>query len=227
MVTHRAFKVALYSELARIGQALAHPLRIELLDLLAQAERSVEDLAAELALPVANVSQHLQALRRARIVISRRAGTRVFYRLAGDDIARLLLALREVGENHLAEVDAVLTQYVGQREHSPFPTDTLPEAVRAGQIVLLDVRPANEFAAGHLPGARSLPLAHLASHLAELPRDRPIVVYCRGRFCTFADEAVALLRQHGFTAWRIDDSPADWRARGWPVEVAVMESPRP
>ena len=213
---HRLFKERLYPQFARIGAALASEKRLELLDLLAQAPRNVEALAAETAMSVANVSQHLQALHHARLVERERAGTKIVYRLADERVLRLWLALRAVGEARLAEVDQIVREFAveGIGEAPPLGRDELERRLERGGVYLIDVRPPFEYAHGHLPGAVSLPVDQLPSRLAELPRDRPIVAYCRGRYCLFADEAVALLRQHGFEAVRLDGGWPEWCAEG-------------
>lgn len=185
-----------------------------MLDLLAQREWSVEELAREMGLSVANTSQHLQVLLRSRLVEVRRRGTRALYRIAGEDVYRAWRALGEVGEQRLAEAQVVLARYLGPDRHARvlhLSLAELLEQVEAGRLILLDVRPPDEYAAGHLPGAQLAPLAQLAEVLHRLPRDREIVVYCRGPYCVFSDEAVVLLREAGFRAWRIRDSVWDWK----------------
>jgi rhodanese-related sulfurtransferase len=216
----RRFKDLLYDQFARIGKALSNPHRLELLDVLAQGERTVEMLAQETGMPVANASQHLQVLRAARLVETRRAGVSIYYRLASQEVCALWLALRGVGETHLAEVNHLAETFLqDRRQLSPMTAAELVEALHAERIILLDVRPSEEYRAGHLPHAISLPLADLEERLAELPRDREIVAYCRGPYCVFADEAVALLRTHGYQARRLEEGVPDWRTRGLPVEV--------
>ena len=221
-MSHRPFKDRLYPHFARIGAALASDKRLELLDLLAQAPRHVEALAAETAMSVANVSQHLQTLRNARLVEAERDGTRVRYRLAGDDVLQLWLALRTVAETRLADVEQVVRTFaiegVGE---PPLPRDELARWVAQGEVMLIDVRPPLEYAHGHLAGAVCLPLEDLAARLNELPRDRPIVAYCRGAYCLFADEAVALLRQHGFNALRLAGGWPEWYAEGRAVAAGT------
>jgi len=219
-MSHRPFKDRLYPQFARVGAALASEKRLELLDLLAQAPRHVEALAAETGMSVANVSQHLQQLRAARLVEADREGTKVRYRLAGDDVLRLWLALRGVAEARLADVDRVVRTFaVPGVDEPPVARDALARRAAQGEVVLIDVRPPLEFAHGHLAGARSLPLDELPSRLHELPRDKPIVAYCRGAYCLFADEAVALLREHGFAALRLDGGWPEWYAEGRAVAI--------
>jgi rhodanese-related sulfurtransferase/DNA-binding transcriptional ArsR family regulator len=216
----RAFKTQLYEQFARVGKALASPHRLELLDLLMQCERTVESLAQETGMSIANASQHLQVLRAARLVETRREGTSIYYRLASESVSALWLSLREVGEAHLAEIDRVVETFLQNRAHlQPITAEALLEELRRDQVILLDVRPVEEFRAGHLPQALSIPVAELEARLAELPADKEIVAYCRGPYCVFADEAVALLRTHGYQARRLEQGVADWRMLALPVEV--------
>src|SRR5712692_1325167 len=216
----RAFKTQLYEQFARVGKALASPHRLELLDVLAQCERTVESLAQETGMSIANASQHLQVLRAARLVETRREGTSIYYRLASESVSALWLSLREVGEAHLAEIDRVVETFLQNRAHlQPITAEALLEELRRDQVILLDVRPVEEFRAGHLPQALSIPVAELEARLAELPADKEIVAYCRGPYCVFADEAVALLRTHGYQARRLEQGVADWRMLALPVEV--------
>jgi DNA-binding transcriptional ArsR family regulator len=209
---HRRFKDELYGEFARIGQALASPKRLEMLDLLAQREWPVDDLAREMNLTVANASQHLQVLLHDRLVEVRRQGTRAYYRLAGGDVYRLWQVMRELGETRLAEVPAVVRRHLGDRpEIQVLNVGELLRRVRAGDIILLDVRPEEEYRAGHLPGARPVPLVELTRTLKTLPKHRQLVVYCRGPYCLFSDEAVALLRRKGFQAHRLRTGYPDWQ----------------
>lgn len=216
----RVFKDQLYEQFARISKAIANPHRLELLEVLAQCERTVEALAAETGLTVANASQHLQVLRAAHLVEVRREGVSMYYRLADESVFRMWQALRTVGEAQLAEIDRVVQTFVQDRsEMRPIAAHDLLRLLHADQVVLLDVRPAKEYEASHLPQARSIPVAELEARLAELPVDRQIVAYCRGPYCVFADEAVALLRRHGYQAHRLAEGLPDWRALGLPVEV--------
>jgi rhodanese-related sulfurtransferase len=213
MLDHRRFKDDVYAEFARVGQALASPRRLEMLDLLAQREWAVEDLAREMDLTIANTSQHLQVLLRTRLVEVRRQRTRAYYRLAGGDVYRVWQAVRELGEARLAEVSAVVRRHLGERPDMQVLNVTeLLRRVRAGDIILLDVRPEEEYRAGHLPGARPMPLADLTRTLKTLPKHRELVVYCRGPYCVFSDEAVALLRRKGFRARRLRLGFPDWQA---------------
>lgn len=208
---HREFKKRIYPEFARIAQAMASDRRLELLDLLAQSPRHVEALAEETEMSVANVSQHLQVLRAAHLVDSGRTGNRVIYELAGPDVLKLWLSLRDVAERRLPEVREISRLFaVEGAEGEPLSRDRLSTELAANRIVLLDVRPEIEFESGHIPGAISVPPDQLPARLDELPRDRPIVAYCRGDYCLFADEAVALLREHGFEAYRLDGGWPEW-----------------
>jgi rhodanese-related sulfurtransferase/DNA-binding transcriptional ArsR family regulator len=222
-MSHRSFKDRLYPQFARVGAALASEKRLELLDLLAQAPRHVDALAAETGMSIANVSQHLQHLRNARLVDAEREGTKVRYRLAGDDVLRLWLALRSVAERRLADVDQVVRTFaVEGAADPPLGRDALADWVARGEVVLIDVRPPLEYANGHLSGAVSLPLEELPVRLHELPRDKPIVAYCRGAYCLFADEAVSLLRRHGFEALRLDGGWPEWYVEGRAVSAGSV-----
>jgi rhodanese-related sulfurtransferase len=215
-VGERAGKTALFDEFARVGQALASGRRIELLDVLANGERTVEGLAGEAGLSLANTSRHLQVLRQAGLVASRRVGTSVYYRLAAPEVFELWRALRTLAASRLGEVERLAAAYLGGRDElEPVTRQELARRLRDGDpLVVLDVRPASEHAAGHLPGAVSIPVGELHRRLAELPADREIVAYCRGPFCAFAHEAVALLRREGFSARRLEDGLPEWRAAG-------------
>jgi rhodanese-related sulfurtransferase len=214
------FKNQLYEQFARVAKALAHQHRIELVDLLAQAERSVEDLASELGLPVANVSQHLQILRIARMVEVRREGSRKFYRVADRNAFEIWRAIRTFGEERLAEVDRVVRSFFCHREKlEPLRAEQLIRRIKDGDVIVLDVRPENEFNAGHIKGAVSIPIHDLKRRLKELPRKREIVAYCRGPYCVYARDAVAELTTHGFKARRLEIGLPDWKALGLPVTV--------
>jgi rhodanese-related sulfurtransferase len=218
----RAAKVALFDEFARAAKALASGRRLELLDVLANGERPVEALAGEVGLSVANTSQHLQVLRQAGLVTSRREGTSVHYRLAGPEVFELWQALRSLAAGRLAEVERLAAAYLGARDQlEPVTRQELARRLQDGDdLVVLDVRPAAEHAAGHLPGAVSIPVDELRRRLAELPRDREVVAYCRGPYCAFAHEAVELLRQEGFSARRLEDGLPEWQAAGLAVTRA-------
>jgi rhodanese-related sulfurtransferase/DNA-binding MarR family transcriptional regulator len=215
---HRRFKDALYEQLARVGKAAAAPKRLELLDLLAQGPRTVEALAEQAALSTANTSQHLQVLRAARLVEAEKKGLYVEYRLADDEVCTFLVALRTLAQTQLAEIDRVTRGYFESRgELEAVGGDELLRRVRGGEVTVLDVRPEEEYRAGHVPGALSIPVGQLKTRLDELPRNREIVAYCRGPYCVMAVEAVTLLRKKGFQARRMEHGIADWRARGWRV----------
>lgn len=220
---HRRFKDAIYEQFARLGKAISAPKRLELLDLLCQGPRTVEALAAQAAISVANASQHLQVLRAARLVDAEKKGLYVEYRLADDDVCRFFFALRELAESRLAEVEHVAREYFEERgAMEAVEGNELLRRVKSGEVTVLDVRPPEEFRAGHIPGALSIPVGELKARLKELPRDRDVVAYCRGPYCVMAVEAVELLRKKGFKAHRMEQGVVDWRARGWRVET---ESP--
>jgi rhodanese-related sulfurtransferase/DNA-binding transcriptional ArsR family regulator len=214
-VSHRPFKNKLYAEFARVGSALASDKRLELLDLLAQGPRYVDALAAEMEMSVANISQHLQALRNAKLVESEREGTRVLYRLSDESVLKLWLNLRAVAEQHLPEIGQLRRQYSIEGLEDEIARSALEPILASGDVVLIDVRPALEFHAGHISGALSIPVDELAQHLETLPKDKKIVAYCRGAYCLFADEAVALLIQHGFDAVRLEGGWPEWSAEGY------------
>ncbi|CDO09518.1 ArsR family transcriptional regulator [Mycolicibacterium cosmeticum] len=215
----RAFKNRLFSEFARIGKALASPQRLEILDLLAQGERTVESVADETGQSMANASRHLQQLRQAQLVSTRRDGLYVHYRLAGPEVVALIVTLRQAGEAHLAEVDRVVRDFFGDRDgFEPVTPADLARRMREGEVVVLDVRPEQEYAAGHIAGALSMPVNDMSDRLPELSRDRHYVAYCRGPYCVYADEAVALLQSNGFTAQRLSAGYPEWRLAGRPVQ---------
>jgi len=219
MSGHRDFKDALYGQFARIGHALASPKRIELLDLLGQGERTVESLAEQTATPIKNASAHLRVLRQAHLVDTRRDGTYVYYRLAGDDVFPLLRAFQQLGHSRLADVRHVVRLYMD--DHDQLEAVTFPELrrlMREGDVTVLDVRPAEEYEHGHIPGALSVPVGELKRRLREIPKRSEVVAYCRGRYCVYSIEAVTLLRKNGYRARRAHEGLPDWRAAGLPVE---------
>ncbi len=229
-----AAKRALFEQLARIPKAVAHPARLELLDLLAQGERSVDELARVTGNGMTTVSAQLQELRRAHLVDTRREGTRIYYRLAGDDVVRFIAALRAVAANRIAEVPPAARRYLGDdTDVEAIDRDELRRRAAAGKVIVVDVRPTLEYEAGHIPGARSIPLDELDARLGELPDDVEIVAYCRGPYCAFAHEAVRRLRHHGRRARRLTDGLPEWRIAGEPVAVGSdaghlrRRSPRP
>jgi len=214
----RTFKNVLYEQFARIGKALSNGHRLELLEVLAQGEHSVEVLAQETGMPVANASQHLQVLRSAQLVEVRREGVYLYYRLADEQVFTLWQTMRQVGERRLAEVERIVQTYLYDRSLlQPISATELIQRLSAGNIILLDVRPAEEYAAGHLPDAISIPVSDLHLRLPELAREKEIVAYCRGPYCVFADEALTVLRANGYQARRLEQGPPEWRALGLPV----------
>lgn len=214
----RGAKDALFAEFAAVGKALGSPKRLELLDLLAQGPRSVEELAAAADLGMSTCSAHLQTLREAGLVGTRREGKRVFYSLAGDDVAGLWTHLRQVAQRHRPHTEPARRAYLGPQDTDAVDTDELLRRLGAGDIVVLDVRPQTEYAAGHLAGAVNIPLAELGDRLTELPRDAEIVAYCRGQYCVLAHDAVRLLTARGRRARRATDGVLEWRVAGVPVE---------
>ena len=213
------FKQDVYAQLARVATALGHANRLELLEFVAQGPRSVEELAKMTRLSVANASKHLQDLRRAGLVRARKEGLRVFYELAGADVVDLLTALREVAQTRLAEVEQLLRLYITARDDlEPIPAAELLERARKGLVTVLDVRPPEEYAAGHLPGAINVPVSVIAGQLKRLPKGREVIAYCRGPYCLLSVDAVALLRRKGFKARRLEDGFPEWKASGLPVE---------
>lgn len=226
MKGHRRFKDGVYEQLARVGKATAAPKRLELLDLLSQGPRTVEALAHEAAITIANASQHLKILRAARLVEAEKRGLYVEYRVAGPEVVRFYVTLRALAESRLAELGAMAREHVGARgELEAVDAEELVRRVRRGEVTVLDVRPAEEYEAGHIPGALSVPLDELEARLAELPRDAEVVAYCRGPYCLMAVEAVARLRKRGYTAHRLELGVPDWRARSWRVAVGPPAEP--
>lgn len=217
---HRRFKDAIYEQFARVGKAISAPKRLELLDLLCQAPRTVEALAEQATISVANASQHLQVLRAARLVEAEKKGLYVEYRVADEQVCQFFLGLRGLAESRLAEVDRVTREYFEVRGvMEVVESDELLRCVKDGEVTVLDVRPLEEYRAGHIPGALSIPVGEIEVRLRELPKDREIVAYCRGPYCVMAVEAVELLRSKGFAAHRIEQGVVDWRAHGWRVET--------
>jgi rhodanese-related sulfurtransferase len=214
-------KQKIFASLARVAQALGHAHRIELIEHIAQGERSVEVLSARTGLSFANTSRHLQILRRARLVETERRGKHVLYSLAGDTaVVELMLALGRVGERNVAEIDRVMDDYFRDRDAlEPVLREDLVARLRDGLVSVLDVRPEDEFTLGHVPGAINIPLGELERRLRELPMDREIVAYCRGPYCVLSFEAVAALRVRGFKARRLEDGLPEWKAAGLPLET--------
>jgi rhodanese-related sulfurtransferase len=218
----RTFKDSIYEQIARIGKSLGSGPRLEILDLLCQGPRTVEVLAGQMGQSVANTSRHLQVLRRARLVEAEREGVYIRYRLADSEVCAFFLSLRKLAESRLLEVDEITREFLEARNMmEPVDRTLLVERVRSGEVTVLDVRPAEEYLAGHIPGAVSIPLDQLEERLAELPNDREIVAYCRGPYCVMALDATDILRSNGFEATRFEEGIADWRARG--LHVAVGE----
>lgn len=216
-----SFKHDLFAQFARVGKALGSGNRLEILEFLAQGERSVEELARVAGLTVANTSQHLQQLRQAGLVAARKVGLKVFYRLSSNDVIDLLNALRRVSEHHVAEVERLVNSYLTVKDDlEPIPRNELLARAREGRVTVIDVRPPEEYAAGHLPGAVNIPLAELEKRLADLGehKDQEIVAYCRGPHCVLAFDAVARLREKGLKARRLEDGYPEWKTAGLPVE---------
>jgi ArsR family transcriptional regulator len=214
----RGPKQAVFEQFATVAKTLSHPHRLELLEQLAQGERSVETLTQRTGLSIANASQHLQQMRRAGLIVGRRDGKFVLYRLADDNTIALLTALRRVAERNVAEVARVVRGYFDERDAmEPVARDELMRRVRAGTVTVLDVRPEDEFALGHVPGAVNVPLHALTRQLSKFRKSQEIVAYCRGPYCVLSFEAVALLRAKGYKARRLEDGLPEWRAAGFPV----------
>jgi len=215
---HRNFKNRLYGQFARIGKALSSPHRLEILELLAQNERTVDSLAIEIGLSLANASQHLQALRQAALVDSRKEGLFVYYRLAGPEVFDVCKAVRCVAEHRLSELERIVHEHFGERaDAEAVAMPELLKRARSKDVVILDTRPASEYVAGHIPGAISVPVDHLQRRLGQLTKCKEYVAYCRGPYCVYADRAVELLRANGRRARRLLDGFPEWRAAGHPV----------
>jgi rhodanese-related sulfurtransferase len=223
-VADRAAKTELFEQYARVGKALSAPTRLDLLDLLAQGERTVDALARAAGVGVSTASMHLQTLRAAGLVRTRKEGTSVHYRLSGDDVAGLYANLRDVALAHLADADRAAVAYLGgdaAGQAEDVPREELLRRARSGQVVVLDVRPRHEYAEGHIPGAVSVPVEELEQRLAELPADVQVVAYCRGAYCVLAYDAVRLLTRHGRSARRLREGMLEWRLAGMPVQSGV------
>lgn len=220
-MSRREAKTALYEQFARMGKGFSSPKRLELLDLLSQGERSVESLATEAGLGFSTTSMHLQALKDSGLVATRRAGTSIRYRLMGDDVAALFAMLRNVATSHLAEAERATDSYLGQHHLDAtevMAREKLLDSVRAGEVVVLDVRPALEFEAGHVPGAISVPMSQLSEFISTIKKDLDVVVYCRGAYCVLAYDAVKALTKKGLHARRLQDGMLEWRLAGLPIE---------
>jgi rhodanese-related sulfurtransferase len=220
VMTRRERKDALFEQFARVGKALASPKRLELIDLLAQGERTVESLARAANVGVTSCSAHLQVLKQSHLVATRKEATKVYYRLAGPDVAALYGHLQQVASTYLADVAAASAAYLGPADTEHVDRAELLRRAGAGQVTVIDVRPAEEYAAGHIPGAVSVPLAELPDRLADLPADTAIVAYCRGAYCVLAHDAVRLLTRNGFSARRLVDGMLEWRLADLPVSSA-------
>lgn len=223
-----AAKTALFGQFARVGKAMGHPARLELIDLLAQGERTVEGLAGAAQLAISTTSAHLQTLKHAQLVTTRREGTRIYYALSGDDVAELYVGLRALAQTHIADTETARRDYLGlasdDAAHRPVEEvgrDDLLRRLRDGSAVVLDVRPTEEYAGGHIPGALSIPVDELHHRLAELPAEQTIVAYCRGRYCVFAYDAVRELHQRGYPAARLAEGMLEWRLAGLPVTTTA------
>lgn len=218
----RAAKDALYEGFAEVAKALASGRRAEIVDVLAQGERSVEDIAAEIGQTVANTSHHLRAMARAGVLTTRRDGTRIYYALASDRVAELWTALRDVAREHVAGLEKLAAAYLGNRDGvDVIDRSELARRLRGGGVLVLDVRPDAEYSAGHIAGARSVPVGELRRHLRALPKDSDVVAYCRGPYCVYADDAVRELNRKGFRARRLIDGFPEWKRAGLPVAVGT------
>jgi rhodanese-related sulfurtransferase len=223
MSTHNP-KRDVFAQLARVGNALSSSVRLELLELLAQGERSVDRLSALSGTTIANASQHLQRLKQAGLISARKQGQFVFYRLASDDVIRMLAALSRVGEAHIAEIDRIVRLYfLAKDDFEPIAATELLDRARKGLVTVLDVRPPEEFASGHVPGALNVPVDQLARRLRELPKGKEVIAYCRGPFCLMSFEAVQLLRKKGIKARRLQNGMPEWRMAGLPVELKPQD----
>ena len=216
----RAAKDALYEGFAEVAKALASGRRAEIVDVLAQGERSVDEIATEIDQSVANTSHHLRAMARAGLLTTRRDGTRIFYALASDRVGELWSALRDVATEHTAGLERLVDAYLGERDGlDTIDRDELARRIRRGDIVILDVRPEAEFSSGHIAGATSVPMTELRKHMKALPKGADVVAYCRGPFCVYADDAVRELSKRGFRARRLEDGFPEWKRAGLPVEI--------
>jgi rhodanese-related sulfurtransferase len=218
----RAAKDALYDGFAEVAKALASGRRTEIIDVLAQGERSVDDIAAEIGQSVANTSHHLRAMARAGLLTTRRDGTRIYYALASDRVAELWSALRDVASEHVAGLERLAAAYLGERDGvEVVDRRELAERLKRGEVMVPDVRPADEYTAGHISGARSVPITELRRHLRVLPKDADVVAYCRGPYCVYADDAVRELNRKGFRARRLIDGFPEWKRAGLPVATGA------
>ncbi|MDH3342673.1 MAG: metalloregulator ArsR/SmtB family transcription factor [Gammaproteobacteria bacterium] len=223
-MSSKGVKQLLLEQFARVGKAMSNANRLEILEFLAQSERNVEELAQITGLSVANTSQHLQQLRQAGLVISRKQGLKVYYSLSGDDVITLLSAQRKVAERHIAEVDQVINRFLTVKDSlEPLPREELLSRIKQGLVTIIDVRPATEYASGHVPGAINMPLDKLEEQLGNFDADKEIIAYCRGPHCVLAFDAVEKLRGHGFKASRLEDGFPEWKTAGLPIEKTTGE----
>ncbi|MBF0380883.1 MAG: metalloregulator ArsR/SmtB family transcription factor [Magnetococcales bacterium] len=223
MISEKAVKPQIFAQLSRIGKAVANGNRLELLEFLAQSERSVESLAKVANITIANTSQHLQTLRQCGLVTARKDGQKVYYRLSDRRVVALLSIMRELAEDHLADLEKLISIYLTSRDGmDPVPAQELLRWAREGSVTVLDVRPVEEYSAGHLPGAVNIPLKELEANLSLLPPSQEIVAYCRGPYCVLAFEAVARLRAKGYRARRLEDGLPEWQLAGLPTERGVV-----
>ena len=223
----RGAKDALYNGFAVVGRAMSSGRRAEIVDVLAQGDRSVEEIAGEIGQSVANTSQHLQLLLRAGLVASRRDGNRIYYSLTGERVSELWVALRDVAAAHVAELDRLARAYLGDRNQlETIDRQELARRLRAGGVVVLDVRPAAEYAAGHIRGALSVPIGELSKRLRDVPKNGQVVAYCRGPYCVYADDAVRTLRKRGYRAARLEDGFPEWKNAGLPIATGDRVSDR-
>jgi len=221
-MSHREFKDALYTQFARIGHALSSPKRIELLDLLSQGEKGVEQLAEHTSTPLKNTSAHLRVLRQARLVETRKRGTHVLYRLADGDVGHFLRAFQALSHGRLAEVERVTKMFLHSQDTlEPVTRAELRRRLKDGSATIIDVRPRDEYEAGHIPGALSIPVDEVQRRMRELPKSREVIAYCRGPYCLYSLDAVTMLRKHGYRARRADEGMPDWRAEGLPVALGA------
>ncbi len=222
MSNHSNPSLAMFEQVATVARALGHPHRLMVLQLLGQGETAVEALAGRAGITIANASQHLQRLRRGGLVVSRKQGQKVLYRLADDAVLGLVAAVREIAQRNLADAREVIQSYFRERDNlEPLSRKELLRRIHRKQVTVLDVRSAEEFASGHLPDAINIPLKELRRRLKELPRSQQVVAYCRGPYCVFSYEAVADLRRHGYQAWRLEDGYPEWKAAGLPVKASA------
>lgn len=216
------FKFRIYNELSALTKAMSNPFRLQIIDLLAQGSRTVEEIAGQLSISIANTSQHLQVLKGANLVTVYKQGHYAHYRVASDEVVRSWHSLRDLGINRMAEIDRTLRQFREERESfESISIDELLKKIDEGNVIILDVRPQKEFAAGHITGARSIPIDQLAQRLAELSGEKATIVYCRGPFCVFADDAVQMLTQRGIPCRRLEEGFPDWKIRNLPITVLI------